>query len=85
MSASVLLEESFEIAWSYLQAAGEIEDGDVASRFLADTIELMIRSGKKSRLLLSNKAISAYQQFKKDSAEVAPAPLPFQDWRSRPS
>jgi hypothetical protein len=66
MSLSALLEESFEIAWHYLEATGEIRDGDVASRFLADTIERMIRSGVRSRLVLSNKAIDAYKRFTSD-------------------
>ena len=63
MSLSVLLEESSVIAWNYLQATGEILNREVASRFLADKIELMIRSGRRSRLVLSNRAIEAYKRF----------------------
>jgi hypothetical protein len=62
MSLSALLEESFEIARNYLEATGDIANRDIASRFLADTIELMIRSGQRSRLVLSNKAIDAYKK-----------------------
>jgi hypothetical protein len=85
MSLSALLEESFDIAWSYLQATGQIENGEVACRFLSDTIDLMIRSGKRNRLLLSNNAITAYQRFRRDQVQPAPAVLPVKDWRSRPS
>jgi hypothetical protein len=74
MSLSALLEESFEIAWNYLQASGEIEDVAVASRFLTDSIELMIRAGRRNKLVLSNRAIVAYQQFKQDRVVV------FADW-----
>ncbi len=50
-SLSQLLEESFQIAWEYLERTGELSDGAVASRFLSDTIETMIRQGQRSRLL----------------------------------
>ena len=58
----VLLENSIQIAWDYLERTGQIDDGVIASRFLS---ELMIRRGERRRLLLSNKAITAYHRFKK--------------------
>jgi hypothetical protein len=39
-------------------------DGASASRFLSDVIETMIRRGQRSRLALSNRAISAYRRFR---------------------
>jgi hypothetical protein len=63
ISLSQLLEESFQIAWEYLERSGELGDGASASRFLSDVIESMIRRGQRSRLALSNRAISAYQRF----------------------
>jgi hypothetical protein len=42
-SLSQLLEESFQIAWEYLERTGELGDGAAASRFLGDAIEIMIR------------------------------------------
>jgi hypothetical protein len=63
-SLSQLLEDSFQIAWEYLERTGELGDNTVASRFLSDTIEAMIRRGQRSRLGLSNRAISAYQSFR---------------------
>ena len=62
VSLSQLLEDSFQIAWKYLERSGELGDGALASRFLSDVIETMIRRGQRSRLALSNRAISAYQR-----------------------
>jgi hypothetical protein len=59
---TVLLEESVQIAWDYLVRTGEIDDPSEAVRFLTEVIETMIRQGTKSRLLLSNRAITAYQK-----------------------
>ena len=67
VSLSQLLEDSFQIAWEYLERTGELGDGASASRFLSDVIETMIRRGQRSRLALSNRAISAYQRFRSSS------------------
>jgi hypothetical protein len=64
VSLSQLLEDSFQIAWEYLDRTGELGDGAAASRFLSDTIETMIRRGQRSRLALSNRAISAYRRHR---------------------
>jgi hypothetical protein len=55
---------SFQIAWDYLEATGELGNPDRAAQHLLDTIETMIRQGERRQLLLANKAISAYQRFK---------------------
>jgi hypothetical protein len=68
ISLSQLLEESFQIAWEYLERTGELGDAAAASRFLSDTIETMIRRGQRSRLALSNRAITAYQRQISSSA-----------------
>jgi hypothetical protein len=62
VSLSQLLEDSFQIAWEYLERTGELGGDAAASRFLSDTIETMIRGGQRNRLALSNRAISAYQR-----------------------
>ena len=59
-----LVENSLGIAWDYLEATGELGNPDTAANHLLDTIETMIRHGERRRLLLSNKAIASYQQFK---------------------
>jgi hypothetical protein len=67
------MEESLQIAWDYLERTGEIEDNWVASKYLGDTIELMIRQGQRSRLVLSNRAITAYLKFRNASVvDVSP-------------
>jgi hypothetical protein len=71
ISLSQLLEDSFQIAWEYLERTGELGDSAVASRFLSDTIETMIRRGQRSRLGLSNRAISAYQRFRVNGASTS--------------
>jgi len=46
-STSVLIEN--QIAWDFLERSGEIEDPVFASRFLYDSIELMVRQGVRNR------------------------------------
>ena len=64
ISLANLMEESLQIASDYLERTGEIEDNWLASRYLGDAIELMIRQGQRSRLVLSNRAITAYLEFR---------------------
>jgi hypothetical protein len=61
-----LIEDSLQIAWNYLERTGELEDPEIASKFLIDAIELMIRQGVQNRLLRSNRAITAFQRFKQE-------------------
>jgi hypothetical protein len=65
----LLIESSIEIAWDYLNRTGELGDAMVAGRFLSDTIELMVRRGERRRLMLANRAIAAYQQFRRQQSE----------------
>jgi hypothetical protein len=60
----ILMDDSIQIAWDYLKRAEEIDDAAMASRFLVIYIEGLIRRGERRRLMLSNKAITAYQSFK---------------------
>jgi len=60
----ILVENSFQIAWDYLERTGELGNPAVASRVLLDALEIMIRRGERRKLLLSNKAIDAYQRFR---------------------
>jgi hypothetical protein len=57
---------SFEIAWDYLEATGELGNPDTAARHLLDSIETMLQRGERRHLALSNKAIAAYQRFRAD-------------------
>ena len=60
-----------QIAWEFLERTGELGDGAEASRFLSEKIEAMIRRGERSRLALSNRAISAYQRFEVNSSTAS--------------
>lgn len=53
--------QSFQIAWDYLDAMGELGNPETAAGHLLDTIETMVRRGERRPLLLANKAIAAYQ------------------------
>ena len=60
----LLIENSIQIAWDYLEATGELGHPDTAANHMLDTIEAMVRRGERRQLLLSNKAIAAYQRFR---------------------
>ena len=71
VSISQLLEESFRIAWDYLELTAELGDAAAASRFLSEGIEIIIRRGQRNRLVLSNRAIGAYQRYRISGAAVS--------------
>jgi hypothetical protein len=56
-----VLENSFRIAWDYLEATGELGEPDTAASFLLDSIGVMMGRGERRQLLLSNFAIDAYK------------------------
>jgi hypothetical protein len=66
LSLQHLVEHSIQIAWDYLERTGELEQPEIAGKVLLDAVELMIRQGVRSRLLLSNRAITAYERFKQE-------------------
>jgi hypothetical protein len=74
-SLPVLIEHSVQIAWDFLERTGELDDAAIASRFLVNDIELMVRRGERRRLLLSNKAIDDYRRFKRKRADAGRAEL----------
>jgi hypothetical protein len=57
-----LLAEAMQIAWEYLERSGDIDDPAEAGRFLTNKIEHMIGQGQRNRLVLSNRAIGAFQE-----------------------
>lgn len=64
----ILMENSIQIAWDYLERTGQLGEPEIASRFLLDAVEMMVRRGERRRLMLSNKAIDAYKrEFKQIS------------------
>ena len=50
-TVSILVENSFWVAWDYLEVTGGLGNPDTAARHLLDTIETMIRHGERRRLL----------------------------------
>jgi hypothetical protein len=64
-SFPVLQESAVQIAWDYLERADEIDDPAEARHFLTEKVAFMISQGQHNRLVLSNRAISAFQQYKR--------------------
>ena len=67
----ILMENAVQIARDYLERTGELGDPEIASRFLLDTVESMVRRGERRRLLLSNKAIATYKHFRSEHKHLA--------------
>ena len=60
-----LIENSLQIAWDFLDASGEIEDPQQTAEVLLGAIKTLLLRGENRRLMLSNRAIDAFRQFKK--------------------
>jgi hypothetical protein len=58
-----LVETSLQIAWDFLGAVGEIFDQQQAAEFLLRNIQSQILSGERRTLMLSNRAITAYERL----------------------
>ena len=67
----ILMENSLQIAWDYLERSGELGEPEVASRFLLESIEQMVRRGERRQLALSNRAIDAYKRFRMERASLS--------------
>ena len=61
----LLLEESVRIAVNFLERTGEVDDVDETCQFLVNKVGFMIAQGERNRLLLSNRAITAYQRYRR--------------------
>ena len=75
----LLMENSIQIAWDYLEATGELGDAEVAARFLTDAVETMIRRGETRKLMLANRAIDAYKRFKTERP-LSLVSVPSRSW-----
>jgi len=60
-----LLMEAKQIAENFLERSGEIDDAWEASQFLTRKIEEMIAQGQRNKLALSNRAIAAFQDYRR--------------------
>jgi hypothetical protein len=68
-SSSELLEEAIDIAWFYLQATGELGDGNAVG-FLSDSIERMICRGQRNRMFLANMALIRYRESRSNVISI---------------
>lgn len=57
-----LLENAVQIALNYLDRAGEIDDYPKTYHFLLEKVELMLRQGQYNKIVLANRAISAFEE-----------------------
>jgi hypothetical protein len=62
----ILIENALQIAWDYLEQTGQIDDPELTSFLLLDTVEHLVRRGERRRLALSNSAITAYERVRAD-------------------
>ena len=60
-----LLEEAVLIAANFLDRTGEIDDRVETGEFLVSKIQFMISQGQRNRLLLANRAIAAWQRYRR--------------------
>jgi hypothetical protein len=61
-ASPLLLQSSVQIALDYLDRAGEIDDYAEACQFLVNNVEFMMRQGQNNKLVLANRAISAFER-----------------------
>ena len=59
-----LVENSLQIAWDFLDASGEIEDPQQTAEVLLGAIKTLLLRGENRRLMLSNRAIDTFREFK---------------------
>jgi hypothetical protein len=59
-NVETVAEESFLIAWDYLDRAGSIDDVDRAMNDLGDEILALIGRGESHKIRIANLAIDAY-------------------------
>jgi hypothetical protein len=61
----LLLEDSVQIAMGFLERSGEIDDRIETAQFLVDKIRFMIAQGQRNKLILANRAIAAFQNYRR--------------------
>jgi hypothetical protein len=63
--SSFLIEDSVRIALNFLERSGEIDDSQEAIQFLMNKVEFMFGQGQRNKLMLANRAIAAFQRYRK--------------------
>jgi hypothetical protein len=64
----ILIENSLQIAWDYLEGTNGIADPQQTAEILLESIKTQILSGENRKLMLSNKAITAFERRHKMAA-----------------
>ena len=62
ISCPALLENAVQIALNYLERASEIDDYPKTCQFFLINVELMMRQGQYNKIVLANRAISAFEK-----------------------
>jgi hypothetical protein len=57
-----LIENSLQIAWDFLERSGGIADPQQAAEILLESIKTQVLKGESRTLMLSNRAIAAFEQ-----------------------
>jgi hypothetical protein len=60
----ILIENSLQIAWDYLDRTGDIADPQQTAEILLESIKAQILRGENRTLMLSNRAITAFERHK---------------------
>lgn len=58
----VLIENSLQVAWDYLDGIGELADQQQTAEFLLRNIQSQMLRGERRTLMLSNRAIESYRK-----------------------
>ena len=58
----ILIENSLQIAWDFLERSGGIADPQQAAEILLESIKTQVLKGESRTLMLSNRAIAAFEQ-----------------------
>ncbi|PDT86864.1 hypothetical protein CO669_28265 [Bradyrhizobium sp. Y36] len=61
----MIIENSLQIAWDFLERSGGIADPQQAAEILLESIKAQILKGESRTLMLSNRAIAAFEQRQK--------------------
>jgi len=64
-AAPNLRQNAIQIALDYLRRADEIDDYAETLQFLVNKIDFMITEGQRNKLVLANRAISAYERHRR--------------------
>jgi hypothetical protein len=61
----LLLEDAVQIAMGFLERSGEMDDRIETAQFLVHKIRFMMAHGQHNKLILANRAISAFQNYRR--------------------